>query len=70
MAVAFISLADPTVLAHEIEEIGAPTERQDSEPKGHPRPVEQGMSPRFAWPPENAVGEVSEKLIKDYPEDE
>jgi hypothetical protein len=44
-------------------------DRKDSEPQGHPNTVKDRLSPRVAWPADNAVRDVPEKPIESYPED-
>jgi hypothetical protein len=44
-------------------------DRKDSEPQSHPNTVKDRFSPRVAWPADNAVGDVPEKPIENYPED-
>ena len=44
-------------------------DRKNSEPQGHPNTVKDRLSPRVPWPADNAVGDVPEKPIENYPED-
>jgi hypothetical protein len=44
-------------------------DRKNSEPQGHPNTVKDRLSPRVPWPADNAVGDVPEKPIEQYPED-